>query len=269
MSNVNCRLCGAPARAHFTERLLRKYQATFCYCQACDHVFAQDPHWLDEAYADAIVKTDTDIAARNIFTALRLAAAYYTIFDERGEGRYVDAAGGYGLLTRLMRDLGFDCRWMDPYAENLFARGFEFKPGDQRCVAASAIEVLEHTVNPLEFVRSTMQTCQTDALLFTTMLFGDSRPPMPNQWDYYSLETGQHIAFFSRRGLETLAQRLGLHYYPMGRVHLYSKTEIPPHKLRLGSSRWMTLPLALFAARRLGSRRSRDHDSLVRELRQS
>jgi len=269
MSLECCRLCGSPAPVHFEAQVLRKHVARFRYCAACDHVFAEDPHWLSEAYADAIVKTDTDIAARNVFTALRLAAAYYTLFDERGEGVYVDAAGGYGLLTRLLRDFGFDCRWTDPYAENLFARGFEFQPGTVRCVAASAIEVLEHTVDPLEFVRSTMHTCGTNTLLFTTMLFGDSKPPLPGEWDYYSLETGQHIAFFSRRGLDVLARRLGLHYYPLGRIHLFSKDELSARKLSLCANRWLMLPLAVLAAKRLGSRKGRDHEALVRELRQS
>ena len=106
--------------------VLRKHDANFCYCASCDHVFAQDPHWLAEAYTDAIVKTDTDIAVRNVLTALRLAAIFYFAFGDKGKGHYADVAGGYGLLVRLMRDLGFNYFWSDPYAENLFARGFEY-----------------------------------------------------------------------------------------------------------------------------------------------
>ncbi len=38
---------------------------------------------------------------------------------------FLDYAGGYGVFTRLMRDIGFDFYWHDPYTQNLFANGFE------------------------------------------------------------------------------------------------------------------------------------------------
>jgi hypothetical protein len=37
-------------------------------------------------------------------------------------GTFVDIGGGYGLLTRLMRDRGFDFYWKDPHCENIFAK---------------------------------------------------------------------------------------------------------------------------------------------------
>ena len=38
---------------------------------------------------------------------------------------YLDVDGGYGMLTRLMRDYGFHFYWTDPYCQNILARGFE------------------------------------------------------------------------------------------------------------------------------------------------
>lgn len=163
-----CRICGGPTHLHFQAKVLARHDAPYHYCTACDHVFAADPHWLAEAYTDAIVKTDTDIAMRNLFTALRLAAILYFAFGERGKGTFADIAGGYGLLTRLMRDFGYNYLWCDPYANNLFARGFEYSSAEGACRAVSAIEVLEHTVNPLDFLQSTLRTHGTDTVLSGT-----------------------------------------------------------------------------------------------------
>lgn len=263
---VNCRLCGGEAQLHFSAKVLKKHDANFCYCAACDHVFAQDPHWLEEAYSDAIVKTDTDIAVRNIFTSLRLAAILYFAFGDKGRGHYADVAGGYGLLVRLMRDLGFNYFWSDPYAENLFARGFEYSAALGNCTVISAVEVLEHTLNPEAFLKENLATHGADTIVFTTMLFADDQPPAARQWGYYSLDTGQHIAFFSKKGLEKLGQRLGMDYHPLGRIHLFTRRKVSPWRLAIASNRLMTLPLAFFAAHRLGSRRGRDQTLLSKQV---
>lgn len=255
---MRCRICGGGTSHHFLATVLRTYSAEFRYCRDCDHVFAAEPHWLQEAYSDAIVRTDTDIAARNVFTALRIAAVLFVMLEERGDGVYADIAGGYGLLTRLMRDLGFQYYWRDPYAQNLFARGFEYSATRGRCRAVSAIEVLEHTVNPLEFLRDSLSTCDTDTIIFTTQVFDDKRPPPADRWDYYSFQTGQHISFFSRAGIQRLGARIGLSYYALGRLHLLTSRPVRPLRLQIAASRVLALPLALVAARRLGSKRSSD-----------
>lgn len=137
--SIPCRLCNAESSFLFEQTVMGKHPARYRFCRNCDHVFVQDPHWLDEAYSDAIVASDTDIAARNIFTSLRLAALLYLAFNERGQGRYADVAGGYGLLTRLMRDLGYDFYWSDPYAKHILARGFEYDGAMGSCSAVTAI----------------------------------------------------------------------------------------------------------------------------------
>lgn len=266
---MNCHLCNAETRTIFTTAILNKYEAAYHYCAECDHIFVDQPTWLEEAYSDAIARSDTDVAVRNIFTALRLAAIYYLVLGDRGHARYADVAGGYGLLTRLMRDLGFDCYWSDPYAENLFARGFEYDATQGACLAISAIEVLEHTTNPLEFIQQNLIDHQSDILVFTTEVFSDGSPPRPNDWGYYAFDTGQHIAFFSRNGLSRLANKLGLHYFPLGRLHIFSKNPLPVWKLRLASHKLIAIPVALFAAYHLGSRRGKDQTLIRRQTNQS
>lgn len=266
---MNCHICHAETRVLFNATLLSKYEAPYHYCDECDHIFVDQPTWLEEAYSDAIIRSDTDVAVRNIFTALRLAAINYLALGDRGNGQYVDVAGGYGLLTRLMRDLGFDYYWSDRYATNLFARGFDARNRQGACLAVSAVEVLEHTPDPLDFIRQNLLEYQSDTLLFTTEVFPDHAPPAAGGWGYYMFETGQHIAFFSRNGLAKLAQRLGMHYYPLGRIHVFSKQALPVWKLKLASNKLLIVPLALFAAYRLGSRRGKDQTLIRKQSSQS
>jgi len=255
---MNCHLCGNETKVIFTATALRKYEAQSHYCAECDHIFVDQPTWLDEAYSDAIVWDDTNIATRNILTALRLSAIYYLALGDRGHGKYVDVAGGYGLLTRLMRDLGFDYYWSDRYEKNLFARGFDYDSHQPSCLAVSAIEVLEHTTDPIEFIQQNLSAHRSDIFVFTTEVFPDNSPPPANKWGYYSFETGKHIAFFSRNGLARLAKRLDMQYYSLGRIHLFSKKSLPSWRLKLASNKLMVIPIALYAAFRLGSRRGRD-----------
>ena len=67
-----------------------------------------------------IADADTGLVSRNLGIARRLAGLLYFGFDPKA--RYLDFAGGYGLLTRLMRDRGFNFYWHDLYCENVFAR---------------------------------------------------------------------------------------------------------------------------------------------------
>lgn len=259
-----CPLCGKDTSFLFERSVLGKYTTAYQHCRTCDYVFVPQAHWLAEAYSEAIVESDTDIAARNIFTALRLSALLYLALHERGEGRYADVAGGYGLLTRLMRDLGFDYYWSDSYAKNVLARGFEYSEALGPCDAITAIEVLEHTVDPAAFIRDNLEHCQSDTLIFTTEVFPDGNPPAADQWSYYAFETGQHISFFSARGLAILGERLGLRYIRQGRLHILTRRHPSPTLIALASKRWASLPLALYAARKLGSRRNADQRLLLK-----
>ena len=85
---------------------------------------------------------------RNLYVAGVLRSILSQLF---AAGVYVDWAGGHGVLVRLMRDAEFDFYWQDRYAQNLFARGFEWgaDSGLQPATLATAIEVLEHAPDPV------------------------------------------------------------------------------------------------------------------------
>jgi hypothetical protein len=242
----------------FTATVLNKYQAQYEVCKACGFLRAHEPHWLEEAYSSAIAAADTGLVARNNALANKVAGALYWAIGERGDGQYLDAAGGYGMLTRMMRDLGFDFYWKDKYCDNLIARGFEYRSELGVCRAVTAMEVLEHLVDPAAFIEETLAAAGAQTLFFTTELY-EGTPPHPDSWWYYTLETGQHIGFFQRRTLETLGARFGLKFASSNGLHVLSKTAVNENLLKLATGRWSSRLSPWWIRRRLGSKVMSDH----------
>jgi hypothetical protein len=248
----------------FTAKVLRKYEARYEFCDACGFLRAHEPHWLDEAYSKAIAAADTGLLARNFLLADKLAAAIYWAMGERGQGRYLDTAGGYGVLTRLMRDRGFNFYWADKHCENLLAPGYKYRPELGACLAVTAIEVLEHLTDPLAFIADALSTADAQALLFTTQLYAGP-PPDPATWWYYTFGTGQHIGFFQSRTLEALGSRLGLSLTTANGIHVLSKKPLSQRGLALATGRLSTRLSSRWIRWQLGSKTVSDHECLLRD----
>lgn len=262
---MKCPICDEALNFVFKAHILHKYHADFTYCNGCGFLKAHEPHWLEEAYSQAIASTDTGLVARNYQIAEKLAAMLYFAMGERGAGRYLDAAGGYGLLTRLMRDYGFNFYWSDKYCPNLLAPAFEFNAELNPCQAVTAFEVMEHLEDPAGFVSEALKQANCDTFIFSTVLF-NGRPPAPDEWWFYSFDTGQHIAFFQQRTLELLARRLGLRFYSCKTFFIFTTRALSVAMLKFCTSRTSYL-IAALARRRLGTRTMTDHVEMVRRLR--
>lgn len=262
-----CQICNGELEFSFKEKVLCRYDAIFDYCKSCGFLCARNPHWLDEAYSSAIASTDTGLVMRNNAVGRKLASVLFGVLGERGQGRYVDIAGGYGMLTRIMRDYGFDFYWSDKYCDNLMARGFEYLPELGPCHAITAVEIMEHLEDPLTFIREALQQTKASTFIFTTELFGRF-PPDPEKWWYYSFETGQHIAFFQRRTLEVLAKQLGLSFASKGGIHVFSKHPINERILGLFTGRLERI-YSWWVRKTLGSKVMNDHFEMVEQLRNS
>lgn len=260
---MSCVLCDGSRREVFRAEVLGHHDAAFLYCDTCGLLQADQPIWLEEAYRSPLTAADTGAVERNL--QLRDAACVVWSWLFKSSGRFVDLAGGSGLFTRLMRDMGFDYWWSDKYTENVFARGFEAASGDA-FDGASAIEVFEHLPDPGEFIEKMQTEIRPSALLFTTLLF-EGEPPGPDWW-YYSLATGQHISFYQRRTLQRLAEASAMHLTSAGGLHLFTKRQFPEKVLRLAESR--LAPVAARVARR--RRRSlveADHQRALRTSREA
>lgn len=204
-------------------RVLGHVDVTYHRCPACGLVMALDPTWLDEAYGSAIAKLDIGLLDRcQILTNVTAAVLRA---ERLRHGRFLDWAGGYGTLTRMMRDRGYDFSHTDPLALNVFAEGHEITlSGSQRFDLVTAFEVLEHLVDPVAALADVASS--TDRLLVTTQVLPDP-PPRPGEWWYFTPESGQHITFYTRGSLTRLAHELGfdgvvtsdlLHYFFRGKA---------------------------------------------------
>jgi len=215
---MKCRICSSESKEIFSAKILSKYVIKYYHCSVCDFLQTEEPFWLDEAYKSAIGMTDTGIIKRNYLFAKRSSALIKSLFDSNK--KYLDFAGGYGIFVRMMRDFGFDFYWYDPFAENLFAKGFEYNKQDT-ILLITAFECFEHFANPVEEIEKILKISKN--IIFSTRLFKGT-PPKPSEWWYYSLDSGQHVSLYSTKTLKHLADKLGLHLNSDGKAfHLLSK----------------------------------------------
>jgi hypothetical protein len=223
----------------------------YMQCAHCGYLQTEEPHWLDRAYASSINDSDTGIMARNFANARLVLSTLFAM--GRYRERVVDMAGGYGILTRLLRDQGVDASWSDPFTTNLLARGFEYTGGSAALV--TSFEAFEHFVHPAEELDK-MLAIAPNVLLSTEIL--PDPPPRPGQWWYYGTEHGQHIGFYQVRTLRLLAVSRGKHFITDGRsYHLMTEEKLTPRRWQL--FRRSGLLVRLLARRRLQSKTWEDH----------
>lgn len=228
-NEVQCNLCRAACENRGSYDVLGRHRAEFWQCRQCGYGFLKEPFWLGEAYATAITSVDLGPLDRCLETS-RIVKVLIDLYH-RKDGLGLDYGGGYGLFTRRMRDLGYAFLWHDIYCANLFAKGFEGQLTDgQRYEVITAFEVLEHLVAPKAELDRIISSCES--FIFSTDLLPDPLPPF-DQWCYYGPEHGQHVSFYSRLSLESLAHRHGKQFATNGRgIHVITSKKISPRLFR-------------------------------------
>ena len=214
-----CKICKSNTQQIFTSKILKKYDVKYFKCDNCGYLFTEEPFWLEEAYSRSINLSDTGLLDRNIYFSKVLSVLIFFCFDRNGS--FLDYAGGYGVFTRLMRDVGYNFYWHDPYTQNLFANGFEKDlKFNSRFELLTAFEVFEHLVNPKEELEKMLEF--SDTIIFSTELMLQEVPD-PKDWWYYGFNHGQHISFYTEKTLNTLANQFKLNYYKVDEIHILTK----------------------------------------------
>ena len=214
----SCKICGGEAKLLFKSKIFHnRYDAEYYYCPNCGFLQAEKLEWLEESYNTPVTQEDTGVLLRNLSLRKYISIILFNLINPNG--RYLDYGGGYGLLTRLLRDIGFEFYHYDKYCENIVAQGFEGSLTD-RYDAVTSIEAFEHFVNPLQEIEQMLKL--TDTILFTEEIL-PLPAPEPSEWWYYCLNHGQHISFYSNKTFQFIANKYGLNYYNVYNLHILSK----------------------------------------------
>jgi hypothetical protein len=227
-----CPICQAVSIPFKKALVLGKYDVQYFQCPGCNFICTEEPFWLEEAYGAAIATSDIGLVGRNLTLARKTKAIISLFFDSNK--RFLDYGGGYGLFVRLMRDKGLDFYHYDKNCRNLFAQSFEADMGaGSHYELATAYEVLEHLVRPMEEILRILELSQN--MLFSTVLLPADHPA-PADWWYYGPDHGQHVSIYALKTLHVIAERVGLNLFSDGAsLHLLSPRKIPKIGFRLAS----------------------------------
>ena len=220
---MQCKICNHTSEKKFEKILLQRFKTGFYKCTNCSFMQTDEPIWLEEAYQSAITSLDIGLLGRNIYLTAEISLLIETCFPKAKI--MIDYAGGYGVLARLMRDMGYDYYTQDDYCENIFAKNFDvsmttFKKFD----IVTGFEVLEHFSNPLQDLKKVFH--YADDAIFSTELLPENDAEIENWW-YLTEETGQHIAFYTPKAMEIIAQKFNKYYYCRNKnLHVFSSKKL-------------------------------------------
>lgn len=241
---TDCLVCRHTSDSFAHATILGKYDIEYFRCRDCQFIQTEKPYWLDEAYRDAIVSTDVGLISRNERFA-RIADRVLRFVYPRSFS-CVDYGGGYGMLTRMMRDRGHHFLHRDPHCENLFAAGLEADSKAGAYDFLTAFEVFEHFAEPHQDLQ--VLDSIADHWLVSTEPVPDPLP-QPHEWSNYVLDGGQHTSLWSKRSLQSVASHYGRQLVSHGGLHLFSKSKV--------NSLWVTGILRDRSARLLDGFRKR------------
>jgi hypothetical protein len=255
---MQCKICNKPSERVFMGKILKKYDVDYYRCPNCDFLRTEEPYWLNEAYSSAICDFDLGPVNRAVSGSRIIEALIAVAFDPNA--KFIDWGGGYGVLTRLMRDRGYDFYWRDLHCENLFAKQF-IASDRENYELMTSFEVFEHLVEPMQEIAAMLKFSRN--ILFTTEL-----PPTSiknaTQWWYFSPETGQHVSFYSIRALRFISKTFNLNYTTDGSsLHLLSEKPVSERIFKaIARDRWVAR-----AIRKLGRRKLRSGSLLMHDFR--
>ena len=217
---MTCKVCQSQITKIFSHIILKKYMIDYFQCNICGFIQTEAPYWIEEAYKNALNPDDTGLIKRNEYFREKASTLLFFLFPKNN--KYIDYAGGYGLFTRMMRDIGFDFFWTDKYAQNIISKGFEDKPENKyQCV--TAFEIFEHMIDPHEELEKILK--YSDNIIFSTVLSGDH--VQDQNWWYYGFNHGQHVSIYSEKSLKLLGSKFGLNFYTNGsNFHMFTKKRL-------------------------------------------
>ena len=99
---MECKICQSKTTYVKTLKIRKEHDAEYYLCGNCGFLFINNPTWLSEAYQKPIADTDTGYVLSNVYISRKTVILFRFLFDIKAS--FLDFAGGYGMLARLMRD---------------------------------------------------------------------------------------------------------------------------------------------------------------------
>lgn len=217
----SCPICGGgPLEVKFSRVVLALHKTDYCECSQCRSLVVPSVHWLSDVYDEKHADRDTGAAQRSIICSLFVRALRIAgVVSSRA--KIIDFGAGNGLLVRLLRDQGFDAWGYDKHASMAVCRNRRLASigadTEAKVDVITAIEVFEHLTAPLDTVQTLIPALANNgAILLRTSIYDSSRHN--ENWQYLEPTVGQHITFYSRTGLQRLAERcdLRVEFLPFG-----------------------------------------------------
>ena len=220
-----CPICGSTTSEILSYDLEGGKRANLVKCASCRFTFVSEPFWLAASFSSALNRMDVGSVDRSLLVA-DFVHGLLGRRSPRASWSVLDIGGGDGLVTRVLRDRGVDCRWVDPYCEPVYYVGPKVRPEDHFDLAVMS-EVALHLPDPVGTFDGLLR--QADRVLFTAVVPPDT---VPQDWWYLMPSTGQHIAFYPTSAIAAMAERLGVEWCSDGKFfHLLSRKKID-HALR-------------------------------------
>lgn len=220
---MKCKICDSNTEKIFEKIILQKFKSGYHKCINCSFVQTDEPIWLEEAYQSAITSLDIGMISRNNTLKTESTAIIDSCFPEAKI--FLDFAGGYGIFVRLMRDSGFNFYRQDDYCQNIFSKNFDLKDiQTNKFDVVTAFEVLEHFENPIKEIEKIFNF--SDSVIFSTEIAPETNIEIENWW-YIAQETGQHIAFYSKKSMEIIAKKFNKNYYCRNQyIHVFTSKKL-------------------------------------------
>jgi 2-polyprenyl-3-methyl-5-hydroxy-6-metoxy-1,4-benzoquinol methylase len=189
-------------------------------CASCGLVFADPPPEtdLEQAYADL---EDPEYEEGNEYRLLQMRRLMWSITRRRSSGTLLDVGAGTGLLVRAAQEAGFQAIGVEPSRRAATAarslNGVEVLQGvlphaglgDARFDVITAVDVIEHVMNPVGLLRTMVGYLAPGGLLVVTTPDVSSWAPrvLGRRWWHCRLA---HVCFFDPGSMQEAAERASL-----------------------------------------------------------
>jgi hypothetical protein len=207
ISNHTCRLCNGVTKFRFQKTVLQRYPVSFFECEVCESLMAEEPYWLDEAYAIPGVHIDVSILGRSLKNWVA-TNALLRVLDPSRSWVCLDYGCETGVFVRLMRDLGHNFFGYDRYADAHFCDAFCADTDKYKYDLLSSFEVFEHFSNPQVELKSLLDL-DVKVVVFSTWFYEKNHDV---DWGYLAPECGQHVFFYSVKAMKLFASQLGYEF---------------------------------------------------------